>query len=110
MSYDEERRREIFNKTSGKCHHCGIHLSFDNHSRSGRGGWEVDHSNPKSDGGTYNLRNMQPLCWKCNSDKKNQKGPSYDKQFGARSDGGKVVEFFGGRAGEWGTDPHRDKK
>jgi hypothetical protein len=34
-------------------------------------GWEVDHSKPKSKGGTDHLNNLQPLYWLANRQKSN---------------------------------------
>ena len=59
MGYSWERLFEIFEKTGGKCRHCGKQLAFDNYgSYNARGGWQVDHSVPKSKGGSENLRNL----------------------------------------------------
>ena len=107
--YSNERLNEIFNKTNGKCRHCGMQLAFKNYGkRYARGGWEVDHSVPKSKGGTENLRNLWPTCWICNLDKSARRGTSYDKKFKPRTLAGRIVESLGGRAGDWGTDSHRD--
>ncbi len=109
MQYSNERLDQIFDKTNGFCRHCGIQLAFKNYgNRNARGGWEVDHSVPKSRGGSENLRNLWPTCWVCNSQKSTLQGSYYDQNFKPRSMGGKIVEAFGGRAGDWGTDPHRD--
>ena len=32
-------------------------------------GWEIDHKNPKSKGGTDSPRNLQPLHWEKNREK-----------------------------------------
>lgn len=40
----------------------------------GKYGWELDHKNPKSRGGTDSLKNIQPLHWKENR-KKSDKYP-----------------------------------
>lgn len=111
MGYSNERLSEIFSKTNGLCRHCGLQLAAGNYGRrDARGGWEVDHSVPIAKGGTDNLRNLWPLCWKCNIDKKTKNGSYYDGYFEPRTFAGKVVEFFGGRAGDLGTDRHRDSK
>lgn len=40
----------------------------------GEFGWELDHKNPKSNGGSDSPRNIQPLYWKTNREK-NDKYP-----------------------------------
>lgn len=35
-------------------------------------GWEVDHKNPKANGGTDSMRNYQPMNWKGNRQKSNK--------------------------------------
>lgn len=111
MIYSDERLSEIFDKTDGKCRHCGKQLAFGNRGKNGnRGAWHVDHSVPRSKGGTDNLRNLWALCIGCNLDKSDRHGPSYHDGFEPRTMMGKFVEFMGGRAGDLGTDPHRDPK
>jgi len=107
--YSNERLNQIFDKKNGRCRHCGKQLAFSNYGiRGARGGWEVDHSVPKSKGGSDNLRNLWPTCWTCNLDKSASQGTRYDKNFKPRTFGGRLVESLGGRAGDLGTDPHRD--
>lgn len=111
MGYTNDERNYVFSKTGGKCRHCGKQLAYDNYGdRNARGGWEVDHSVPLSKEGSDTPRNWQPLCWKCNLEKSDTHGHIHDKKYEPRSTGGKVVEFFGGRAGDFWTDPHRDSK
>ena len=111
MGYSNERLWEIFSKTNGRCRHCGKQLAFGNYGDiEARAGWHVDHSVPKSKGGTDNLRNLWALCWEHNLDKKAKQGSYYDENFAPRTTAGKIVEYFGGRAGDWGTDSHRDPK
>ena len=38
-------------------------------NRDSKHGWEIDHINPVSNGGTDNIDNLQPLYWKNNADK-----------------------------------------
>jgi 5-methylcytosine-specific restriction endonuclease McrA len=42
----------------------------------GKFGWDVDHKNPKSRGGSDNPRNLQPLHWKENREKGDRRQPS----------------------------------
>lgn len=32
-------------------------------------GWEIDHKNPKANGGSDNMRNLRPLHWEENREK-----------------------------------------
>jgi len=67
LGYSYENLLEIFEKTNGKCRQCRKELVLDNYGkRNARGGWEVDHSVPKSKGGTDNPKNLLPLCYLCN--------------------------------------------
>jgi 5-methylcytosine-specific restriction endonuclease McrA len=109
LGYTDDEIEYIFAKTNGRCRHCQKQLAYDNYGdRNARGGWEVDHSVPKSKGGTDHMRNLWPLCWICNMQKLDTHGHHHDKKYEPRSTGGKIVEFFGGRAGDLGTDPRRD--
>ena len=42
------------------------------YGKKGEYGWEIDHKNPKSKGGTNKLQNIQPLHWKENRKKSNK--------------------------------------
>ncbi len=67
MSFDEERREEIFRKTDGRCHICRKRLALRNYGLEGeRGAWEIEHSNPRSKGGTDRLNNLYAACISCN--------------------------------------------
>lgn len=52
------RKALVWKKTGGICAHCGRKAS----SRS----QTIDHYIPKSWGGSYDLRNLMPLCSDCN--------------------------------------------
>jgi 5-methylcytosine-specific restriction endonuclease McrA len=71
MAYTEERRFSIFNKTDGNCHICHgrLVLSCYGAKNAERGGWEVEHSVPKSMGGTEHLNNLYPAHISCNRSK-----------------------------------------
>ena len=112
LGYSKERLRDIFDKTDGRCRHCGKQLAFQNYGKyDARGGWHVDHSVPVSKGGSDNLRNLWSLCWEHNLDKSDSHGSDYDENFVAKTWAGKFIEGTGlGRAGDLGTDPHRVPK
>lgn len=69
--YDEVRRRQIFERTSGKCHMCRKTLAFRNYGRPGqRGAWEIDHSHPRARGGSDHGNNLYAACIPCNREKR----------------------------------------
>jgi len=70
MSWGEDRLKQVFQKTAGRCHVCRKQLAFKNYgSRGSRGAWEVDHSVPRANGGTDSLNNLLPACCSCNNSK-----------------------------------------
>lgn len=70
MKYDEDTLRAIYAKTNGRCHLCSTPIAFSNYGAHGRrGGWEVDHSVPLSEGGTDHLNNLFPAHTSCNRSK-----------------------------------------
>ena len=71
MAYTAERLFSIFSKTHGNCHICHGRLVFPCYgvSDAERGGWEVEHSIPKSLGGTEHLNNLYPAHISCNRSK-----------------------------------------
>ena len=67
---DKKRLRIIYNKTNGYCHICHKKLSFTNHARySSKGAWEIDHSKPKTKGGSDRVNNLFSACVSCNRSK-----------------------------------------
>ncbi len=55
---------------------CDNKIRFGSYGTIGEYGWEIDHKNPKSKGGSNQDRNLQPLHWEENrkkSDKTNYK-------------------------------------
>ena len=58
------RRKDIWKKTNGVCAHCGKAASPQNQT--------VDHFIPRSWGGTFDKRNLVPLCVDCNRSRKSR--------------------------------------
>lgn len=70
MQYDRDQLDRVFSSTHGRCHLCGKTLYRANYALQGeRGAWEVEHSVPRSMGGTDTLRNLKPACIACNREK-----------------------------------------
>lgn len=70
MAWDPDRLNDIYDRTDGRCHLCGKKLAFCNFGRRGaRGCWEVEHSVPRSRGGTDRLSNLYAACIECNRSK-----------------------------------------
>jgi 5-methylcytosine-specific restriction endonuclease McrA len=73
MNYTDDQLDRIYRKTSGYCHLCHTKLSRINHGRVGkRGAWQIEHSVPRSKGGTDHHNNLFPACVTCNGDKSNK--------------------------------------
>jgi 5-methylcytosine-specific restriction endonuclease McrA len=72
MRYDQEQLRTIYYRTDGHCHICHCKVSLRNYGAVGeRGAWEIDHSRPRSKGGSDHGNNLFPACVRCNRDKSN---------------------------------------
>ncbi len=56
------RRKAVWKKTNGVCAHCGKAVSSQKQT--------IDHFIPKSWGGSYDMRNLVPLCQDCNWERK----------------------------------------
>ena len=83
MVYSNERLERIYEKTNGYCYHCEKKLVWRNYGvKDGKGGWEVDHSIPKSKGGTDHLNNLVPSCIPCNRNKGDQTSRQYRAMYG----------------------------
>lgn len=96
MVFDEDTINNVYDKTEGYCYYCGKKLSFKNYGSIGsHGAWEIDHSRPKSKGGTDYLRNLVPACISCNRDKGAKGGSSYKKNFEPRTVGGQLAKQLG---------------
>lgn len=73
MPYTKQQLNAIYRRTSGYCHLCHKKLSRKNYGVLGtRGAWHVDHSNPRSNGGSDRMNNLYAACVKCNCDKSNR--------------------------------------
>lgn len=72
MAFDENQRRKIYDRTDGHCHICHKKLALKNYGIQGaHGAWEVEHSRPRSKGGTDHGNNLYASCIPCNRDKSN---------------------------------------
>ena len=70
MRYSNEQLNAIFDRTDGYCHICGRKLCFSNYGQWGkRGAWEVEHSNPRCNGGSDRLCNLYAAHISCNREK-----------------------------------------
>jgi 5-methylcytosine-specific restriction endonuclease McrA len=73
MAFEIDQLNWIFARTSGLCHICRKSLCRNNYGRlRARGSWQVEHSVPKSKGGTDHLNNLFPACCDCNLKKSNR--------------------------------------
>lgn len=80
MQFDDDILTRIFDKKDGHCNYCVKKLAWRNYGNpDGRGGWEVDHSIPRSKGGTNHLNNLVPSCINCNRSKGNLTGRQYKR-------------------------------
>lgn len=66
-SHSEEELQRIFDSSSGKCHLCLKPVKFEAYGQPSReGGWEVDHSRPRAEGGSDHGNNLYPAHSSCN--------------------------------------------
>lgn len=71
MSFTKDKRRRVYDRSSGYCHICHKKLAWKNYREiEARGAWEIEHSNPKARGGTDALNNLYPACIPCNHSKR----------------------------------------
>lgn len=58
-----KRRREIFDKSEGKCHYCAAALTLD-------GNWHIEHMQPRALLGSNDKSNLVASCVSCNHQKR----------------------------------------
>ncbi len=59
------RRKEVFNRSLGRCHYCSAALTLD-------GRWQVEHMMPKALGGDDDASNLVASCAPCNLAKRDR--------------------------------------
>lgn len=72
MNRSKERLRKILQKTDYRCHICRGRLKLDDYGQSVKNAanaWEIEHSVPKSLGGTDRLNNLFAAHKSCNRSK-----------------------------------------
>ncbi|MEW7292194.1 HNH endonuclease signature motif containing protein [Aquimarina sp. 2304DJ70-9] len=79
-TWSEDQKRKVWNDggvsilglpvNEWKNDRCGKRMKYSEHgNRNSIHGWEIDHINPVSNGGSDEYINLQPLHWKNNLDK-----------------------------------------
>ena len=48
---------------------AGAWIRYDHYGMKDSFGWQIDHKKPQAQGGTDNIRNLQPLQWENNLEK-----------------------------------------
>lgn len=72
MKNDIQRFTTICRRSDGCCHICHKTLVRKHYAKFGkRGAWEIEHSVPRSEGGTDHRNNLYPACISCNRQKGN---------------------------------------
>lgn len=74
-AYVSRRRREIFNKSRGRCHYCSTALQLD-------GAWHVEHMMPRALGGGDAPLNLVAACVPCNLEKSDRTAIEFVTQGG----------------------------
>ena len=60
-------KRTVFNRSGGRCHICKRHHTLAGYGRD----WNMEHLQPRSRGGSDDVRNLAVACIACNSNKGN---------------------------------------
>lgn len=72
MPFTKQQIDSIYDRSTGYCHLCHKKLSRKNYGIHGaRGAWHVEHSIPRSKGGTDHMNNLFAACIDCNYEKSN---------------------------------------
>lgn len=86
MKTDDDRLNKVFDKTRGKCHLCHKQLAFSNYGKVGaKGAWEIEHSKPRSKGGTDHMNNLYAAHIECNRKKSNGTNYSIRSKYGVKN-------------------------
>ena len=110
LGFSNDTINDIYEKTDGYCYYCGKKLSFKNYGKVGNhGSWEIDHSKPKSKGGSNYLRNLIPACVNCNRDKSARRGSGYKRNFEPETLGGWLTHQLGLPEGFMGSSRRKRK-
>lgn len=81
--FDERTRRAVFEKSNRLCHLCWEPMAHSNYGCHGaRGAWEIDHSVPRSRGGTDHLNNLYAAHTTCNRAKQARSSASVRRENG----------------------------
>jgi len=76
VRYVSRRRREIFERSKGKCHYCGAPLDL-------TGKWHVEHQLPRALGGADDDLNLVAACVPCNLAKSDRTAIEFVSQMSA---------------------------
>ena len=83
MNEKLDKLQSIFQKTNGHCHLTGQKLIFQHYGQFGEpGAWEIEHSTPKSAGGTDHPNNLFPATISANRAKGNASNHTIRSQYG----------------------------
>ncbi len=61
--------KQVFKRTNGRCHICHKTVHLSKYGKESSGAWKIDHSVPRSKGGSDRLNNLYPACVSCNRSK-----------------------------------------
>lgn len=83
MSYTEEDKQRVYERTDGRCHLCWDPIDRDKYGDlDDPRGWEFDHSKPANKGGSDHPNNIYPAHQSCNRSKGSRSSRSYRREEG----------------------------